>query len=187
MLKREFTNPSPRALKGMIWDIRKYSIHDGPGIRTAVFFKGCPLHCPWCCNPEAQDPEAEIVHLKENCIHCGLCLAICPSRAIADNRGTLRILRSRCNTCGLCEIHCPNQALNIVGKIMTVPEVLSEIMGDSAFYARSGGGLTLTGGEPGPAWNLLISSFDNSSLKSGADTRGSRPAVLSPGLISVAS
>lgn len=149
MPRYDSKSPPVLPLTGLIWDIKKYAIHDGPGIRTNVFFKGCPLRCPWCCNPEAQGSEPEVVHLKENCIHCNRCLAVCPSGAISvDKRGTRRILRSRCNTCGLCAIHCPNQAMNIVGKRMTASEILSEVLRDAVFYERSGGGLTLTGGEP---------------------------------------
>jgi pyruvate formate lyase activating enzyme len=149
MPKRDAEGLPVRPLTGLIWDIKKYAIHDGPGIRTTVFFKGCPLRCPWCCNPEAQGSEPEIIHVKENCIHCNHCLAVCPSWAISvDKKGTRRIFRSRCNTCGFCATHCPNQAMNIVGKRMTASEILRVVLRDAVFYERSGGGLTLSGGEP---------------------------------------
>ncbi|MGQ9648234.1 MAG: glycyl-radical enzyme activating protein [Thermodesulfobacteriota bacterium] len=134
---------------GLIWDIKKYAIHDGPGIRTLVFLKGCPLRCLWCCNPESQDLRPEIIWLAENCIRCNRCLDMCPSHAISEGAGQKkRIDRNLCDFCGICVNRCPNQALNLVGKRMTVDEVLKEVVEDSIFYTRSGGGLTLTGGEP---------------------------------------
>jgi pyruvate formate lyase activating enzyme len=140
---------SPDSITGLIWDIKKYAIHDGPGIRTTVFLKGCPLRCPWCCNPESQDLRLEIIWLAENCIYCNRCLDICPSHAISEERGQKKlIIRNLCDFCGLCVNHCPHQALNWIGKRMTVNEVLKEVVEDAIFYERSGGGLTLTGGEP---------------------------------------
>lgn len=138
-----------KPITGLIWDTKKYAIHDGPGIRSLVFLKGCPLRCPWCCNPESQGLYPEIIWLAENCIHCNRCVEICPSHAISEEAGQKkRIDRNHCDFCGLCVNHCPNQALNLVGKRMTVDEVLKEVIEDAIFYARSGGGLTLTGGEP---------------------------------------
>jgi pyruvate formate lyase activating enzyme len=134
---------------GVVWDLKKYALHDGPGIRTLVFFKGCPLHCPWCCNPESQSFEPRVSWLREACIGCGACLAGCLPGAIsvaAD--GAREIDPARCDVCGLCVKACPGQAMQQVGRRMTVAEVLREVMQDSAFYARSGGGLTLSGGEP---------------------------------------
>ena len=181
MPKREFKSPPPRPLTGLIWDIKKYSIHDGPGIRTTVFFKGCPLRCPWCCNPEAQGSEPEILHLKENCVRCNRCLALCPTRAISvDKRGTRRISWSRCNTCGLCATHCPNQALNIVGKRMTAPEVLGVVRRDAVFYERSGGGLTLTGGEPLAQPDFVYETPPPIQDRRARRTRGDRDLRLCP-------
>jgi pyruvate formate lyase activating enzyme len=140
---------SAKPITGLIWDIKKYAIHDGPGIRTTVFLKGCPLRCPWCCNPESQDLCPEIIWLAENCIHCHRCLDNCPSQAISEEAGQKkRIDRNRCDFCGICINNCPHQALNLIGKRMTVSEVLKKVVEDAIFYVRSGGGLTLTGGEP---------------------------------------
>lgn len=160
MPNKEQNKIATKPITGLIWDIKKYAIHDGPGIRTLVFLKGCPLRCPWCCNPESQDLRLEIIWLAENCIHCSRCLDICSTHAISEEAGQKkRIDRNLCDFCGVCVNHCPNQALNLIGKRVTVDEVLKEVIEDAVFYARSGGGLTLTGGEPaaqpGFAFELL--------------------------------
>jgi pyruvate formate lyase activating enzyme len=142
------TSPHTSA-RGWIWNIKKYALHDGPGIRTTVFFKGCPLKCFWCCNPESQAFRPEIIWIREECRACGRCLEICPREAIsADAQGRRRIDAERCDLCGLCVQQCPAGALSLVGRLMTVDEVLREVNKDSVFHSRSGGGLTLSGGEP---------------------------------------
>ena len=134
---------------GWIWDIKKYAIHDGPGIRTTVFLKGCPLRCVWCCNPESQEFRTELLWIAENCDRCGRCLDTCPLQAVSeDEQGKKRIDWSRCDLCGRCLSACPNGALRLMGRQVTVNEVLREVTRDAVFYQRSGGGLTLTGGEP---------------------------------------
>jgi pyruvate formate lyase activating enzyme len=143
------TTDAEEDLAGWIWDITRYTLHDGPGIRTTVFFKGCPLHCAWCCNPESHAAGAEILWIKEKCLACDLCLGTCPHWAITrDNGGSPRFDREACDLCGLCAMRCPGEAMNIVGRLMTVGDVIQEVMRDEAFYTRSGGGLTLSGGEP---------------------------------------
>jgi pyruvate formate lyase activating enzyme len=138
-----------RVPRGWIWDIKKYSLHDGPGIRTTVFFKGCPLTCLWCCNPESQLTGPELVWFKEKCLACGLCLATCPHGAVrVDESGRRQVDRNACDYCGLCVKRCPGEAMNLTGRLMEVDEILREVAQDSAFYDRSGGGLTLSGGEP---------------------------------------
>lgn len=137
------------ATAGWIWDIRRYSLHDGPGIRTTVFFKGCPLGCLWCANPEAQALGAELLWIKECCLACDLCRGTCPHWAIGkDEAGQARFDREVCDLCGLCAMRCPSGAMNLVGRQMTADEVLQEVMRDEGFHARSGGGLTLSGGDP---------------------------------------
>jgi len=134
---------------GWIWDIQKYAIHDGPGIRTLIFFKGCPLRCLWCCNPESQGFYPEILWLEKKCHQCHLCSEICPTNAISeDKKGDKRINIERCNLCGLCTVRCPGGALQLIGKKVTVDDLLREVLKDAVFFQRTGGGITLSGGEP---------------------------------------
>ena len=143
--------------KGYVFDIQRYSIHDGPGIRTTVFLKGCPLTCPWCSNPESQSQYPEITYFESRCTGCGECAASCLQSAISeirfqseDERGKIRpdIDRTQCNICGECVRVCRNNALQICGMHLSVEEILSEVVKDRPFYKRSGGGMTLSGGEP---------------------------------------
>lgn len=136
-------------IQGLIFDIRHYSIHDGPGVRTTVFFKGCPLACAWCCNPESQAGRPELVWTRERCLGCDLCLAVCPRGALqTDATGAKAIDPSRCDRCGQCAESCPGEALNLIGRWQTVDEVLAEVARDALYFEASGGGLTLSGGEP---------------------------------------
>jgi pyruvate formate lyase activating enzyme len=136
-----------KRLEGKIFNIMKYSIHDGPGIRTAVFFKGCPLSCQWCHNPESQNFEQEIMYWPERCLGCGKCLEVCPSGAIMSEQGRLSYLRDKCQVCGNCCEACPAGVRELVAKSMTVQEVMTEIEKDIIFYDESGGGVTFSGGE----------------------------------------
>jgi pyruvate formate lyase activating enzyme len=133
----------------LIFDIRKYTLHDGPGVRTTVFFKGCPLNCLWCCNPESQVREPELVWIRERCLGCDLCLTVCPQHALGGTEeGGRTIDRERCDRCGQCAERCPGEALNLIGRRMSVEEVLAEVTRDALYFEGSGGGLTLSGGEP---------------------------------------
>ncbi|MBE7553637.1 MAG: glycyl-radical enzyme activating protein [Anaerolineales bacterium] len=137
------------ALTGLIFDIQRFSIHDGPGIRTTVFLKGCPLRCLWCQNPESMARQPEITYIATNCIECDKCLAVCPEQAIQPANGKGRTInRQLCTLCGDCIKICYAGALNIIGRYLTVPEVLAEVERDRAFYVKSGGGVTFSGGEP---------------------------------------
>lgn len=131
----------------LIFDIRRFALDDGPGIRTTVFFKGCPLACAWCHNPESQNPAAEIAFRGEICIECGECREICPQGAI-HQPGTTRIERQRCDACGRCAEHCPTTALRLVGEPIGVEALLEALIRDRLFYETSGGGVTFSGGEP---------------------------------------
>ncbi len=134
--------------KGLIFDIRRYAIHDGPGIRTTVFFKGCPMRCWWCHNPEGQDSELELVFRKSRCVGCGICAERCQRKVILPVTQAISIDRRNCILCEMCSNVCPSDALSIAGKRMKVEEVLEEIEKDESFYEESGGGVTFSGGEP---------------------------------------
>jgi len=132
----------------MILDIKRYAIHDGPGIRTTVFLKGCPLACEWCHNPESQRERAEILYYEERCTLCGACVSACQYKAIKIVDDHLALDQSLCIGCGACVNVCPNGARELVGGPMSVEEVISEVVKDTLFYEESGGGVTLSGGEP---------------------------------------
>jgi pyruvate formate lyase activating enzyme len=136
-------------VSGWIFNIQRFSVHDGPGIRTTVFLKGCPLRCLWCDNPESQQLEAQMVFWSERCIHCDACLSICPESALeVDAKGNRRWLLEQCTLCGRCTEVCYAGALEQIGRRATVGEVLAEVEADRRFYEQSGGGVTLSGGEP---------------------------------------
>jgi len=134
--------------KGVTFNIQRFSIHDGPGIRTTVFMKGCPLECKWCSNPESISPTPEIMVNSIRCIHCGKCKEICPEDAIIAIEGDKRIDFNRCTQCMECVKVCYTKTLECAGTHMSVDEVLEEVEKDSLFYQNSGGGVTLSGGEP---------------------------------------
>jgi pyruvate formate lyase activating enzyme len=137
-----------------IWKIDHSAIHDGPGIRTAVYFKGCPLKCIWCSNPEGQTPDPNLVFIQIKCIGCGLCIEKCPTKAIEFKEHDvipnvhLQINRAKCNLCGDCVLVCPTEALEILGKKYSIAELLHVLEKDRPIHRKSGGGVTLTGGEP---------------------------------------
>ena len=134
--------------RGVIFNVQHYSIHDGPGIRTTVFLKGCPLRCLWCQNPESQVVHPELFFNAERCQGCGKCVQVCPEHAIEIVDGKSRTNRALCKTSGECAQVCPNDARNIMGKYVTASEVFKQVAADAIFYQRSGGGMTLSGGEP---------------------------------------
>lgn len=135
-------------MSGMVFDIQRYSIHDGPGIRTLVFFKGCPLRCPWCANPESQLPHRELRFVKNLCNGCELCIKACHAGAVRKENGSILFDRQKCTVCGECADICPTNAVSIVGEEKTVKEILEVLEKDRVFFENSGGGITLSGGEP---------------------------------------
>ncbi len=133
----------------MIFDIMRYAVHDGPGIRTTVFFKGCPLSCQWCHNPEGIEPKAELLLNQTRCaIACRACISDCPQGAISKIGSAVYIDQDKCDLCGECVQSCVYNALLIAGKKMSVQDVVREVAKDQIFYDESGGGVTLSGGEP---------------------------------------
>lgn len=134
-------------MRGLVFDIQRFSIHDGPGIRTTVFMKGCPLRCPWCANPESQDAFPNLMARDLKCRACGACAAVCPKGAVTMTATGRRIDWSKCDQCLKCVGACIYNSLSICGRYMDVPEVLAEVMADADFYRNSGGGMTVSGGE----------------------------------------
>lgn len=137
----------------VIFDIQRFCLHDGPGIRTTVFFKGCPLRCRWCQNPESHRKKPELAYFKAKCTGCGNCVTICSEGAITRNN-VICIDYSQCSVCGRCAEQCSSGALRIIGKEWNADDLAAEVLKDREFYDESGGGVTLSGGEP-----LLQSSF----------------------------
>ncbi|WP_026884163.1 glycyl-radical enzyme activating protein [Clostridium akagii] len=134
-------------MKACIFNIQKYSIHDGPGIRTIIFFKGCPLRCSWCSNPESQKSTFQITWDKSKCINCLRCLNGCERKAIFLNHGNIQIDYNKCTSCFNCVKFCPNNALKIEGEYLTLKKIMEEVLKDQDFYEESNGGVTLSGGE----------------------------------------
>lgn len=164
--------------RGVIFDLQRYSIHDGPGIRTTVFFKGCPLRCFWCQNPESQRNQPEILLSQDNCASCGRCVTVCPTCASTLAEISSTIDRSRCVGCGKCVEVCPNKARTLVGRCVTVDEIMQEVMRDKKFYENSGGGVTLSGGEPMAQREFALSilqSCKKAGLHTVLDTCGYTP------------
>ncbi|MCZ2845224.1 MAG: glycyl-radical enzyme activating protein [Candidatus Bathyarchaeota archaeon] len=146
--------------EGMIFDIQRYAIHDGCGIRTLVFLKGCPLRCLWCQNPEGLALKKQLMYFSKKCNNCGRCELVCPIGAIKRDDSRLKIDWNICTACGKCSETCYSQALRIVGKRVTTREVMKVIERDLGFYKNTGGGVTISGGEP-----LLQSEFTLDLLK----------------------
>ncbi len=133
---------------GLVFNIQKYSVQDGPGIRTTVFLKGCPLCCEWCHNPESISPRREIVVVSQRCNACGECRAACPFGKEIAGTGALPPRNEQCTLCAACVDACPTGARQMIGREMTVAEVVEAVVKDRIFYEDSGGGVTISGGEP---------------------------------------
>lgn len=162
-------------IKGCVLDIQKFSIHDGPGIRTTVFLKGCPLKCLWCHNPESQDPTPEVFFNPQFCIGCGICKNLCRHNCHSFSESMHVYDRQNCIRCMSCSNECPSDALKASGKYMTTGEVMYEVMKDMDYYIESGGGLTISGGEPmmQPAFTgQLLHSAKNSGIHTCIETCG---------------
>lgn len=165
-------------LKGLIFDIKRFAVHDGNGIRTTVFFKGCPLKCLWCHNPEGISFKPQLAFYENKCINCGECAAVCPAGAQKITAEGHTYNREECVLCGGCERACLGNALKVYGKIMTVEELMPILLEDKSFYDNSGGGITLSGGEclcqPDFCAALLKTAKEN-GLNTAVDTCGFVP------------
>ena len=164
--------------KGVIFNIQRYSIHDGPGIRTTVFFKGCSLRCFWCQNPESQAMLPQIFLYHDRCSLCGKCVEVCPTGASHLIENYSEIDRDKCIICGKCVQACPKEARKLVGQYYTVDDVVKEIMRDIKYYENSGGGVTLSGGEPllQPLFvHALLSKCKSKGLHTAIETAGDVP------------
>ena len=165
-------------VQGWIFDIQRYSINDGPGIRTTVFFKGCPLSCLWCDNPESQTNSPQLLYLRSMCVNCHRCVAVCPTgatKAEMNGSGNIIIDRSLCQACGKCVEVCYQDARVIMGKQMTVEQVFDVVKKDTLFYRNSGGGVTCSGGEPThqPVFlKSLLTRCQEAGLHTALDTCG---------------
>jgi pyruvate formate lyase activating enzyme len=160
---------------GLIFDIKKFSLHDGPGIRTTVFFKGCPLHCLWCHNPEGMTAGPEILFNQNRCIACGQCLPACPQKDITPLDGGLDHNPNKCTACGACSEACPAEAWELAGRRMNADQVMAVIGQDIPFYRQSGGGVTFSGGEPLMQPEFLLELLDRCGklgLHRAVDTSG---------------
>jgi pyruvate formate lyase activating enzyme len=147
-------------VKGTIFDIMRYAIHDGPGVRTTIFLKGCPLRCWWCHNPEGISSANDLAYFDYKCIDCKTCVNVCPARAITFEGNKYGINRTACTMCGVCAEACPTGALRIIGRQISVEELMKEIERDTILYDSSGGGVTFSGGEP-----LFQPSFLKEAIK----------------------
>jgi pyruvate formate lyase activating enzyme len=161
--------------KGLVFNIQRFAIHDGPGIRTTVFLKGCPLHCLWCSNPESIRPAPEIITRDAKCIGCGECAWACPNQAIRISENKRIILREECDSCLQCAKTCPARSIEGIGEYKTVKEVMDVLLKDTSYYQRSGGGVTLSGGEP------LVQHQFSASLLAAAKEAGLHTALDTTG------
>ena len=133
--------------KGNVFDIQKFALDDGPGIRTVVFLKGCTMRCVWCSNPESQHTNPELGFYTTRCNNCGDCITACSEKAITAGDSNVTINFDQCSACGKCTEVCPKNALRIFGNQITAEEIIAEVIKDEAYFKNSGGGLTLSGGE----------------------------------------
>jgi pyruvate formate lyase activating enzyme len=178
------STPGKAIEKRLVLSISRMTVHNGPGIRTTIMFKGCPLRCLWCSTPESQELEPEIAFYPNKCIKCDQCIPVCPLKAISVDNEIIKIDRSVCNNCGKCVQVCNAEALKLLGTPMSVQEIVDEVKKDIILYRRSNGGVTLSGGEPllYPKFTReLLKAFKGEGINIGVDTCGYVPwAKLEP-------
>ncbi len=160
---------------GLILEIQRMSTEDGPGIRTTVFFKGCPLRCTWCHNPESLSRKPQVQWIGSRCIGCHTCEETCPHDAVTFTVDGIIIDRAICNGCGLCAEKCPSTAMELLGKKWSVTDLIEEVIKDRAFFEKSGGGITVSGGEPtmqAPFVSLFLKGLRAHGIQTALDTCG---------------
>ncbi|MCL4418059.1 MAG: glycyl-radical enzyme activating protein, partial [Actinobacteria bacterium] len=181
MYINEYINKPIDSIFGIVFDIQRFCVNDGPGIRTTVFLKGCPLNCLWCHNPESISIEPEIIFSNEKCIGCGSCVAVCANNALQILERKSMIKRENCNKCGRCAEICNTGALRIAGKKTSLFEVMEELEKDRQYYENSGGGITISGGEPLLQWKFttaLLKECKKRGLYTAIETCGHAAPVI---------
>ncbi len=178
-MKRKFStidmtdNDSPS--RALILELQRLSTEDGPGIRTTIFFKGCPLRCTWCQNPESISPKPQIQWTSTACIGCGTCISVCPEHALSSGDGGITIDRHLCTSCELCCRECPSTAIRMLGMRWELEKLVDEAVKDRVYFAKSGGGITLSGGDPTMQANfsvLLFKRLKKEGIHTALDTSG---------------
>ena len=162
-------------MKGIVFDIQNYAIYDGPGIRTIIFLKGCPLTCIWCQNPESQELKPQLSYFSEKCVGCGTCIAVCPNNALQLIDAKVIRDQDRCTVCGECVNACPYNVRDIIGKYVSVEELIELVVRDKPFYDNSGGGVTISGGEPTMQLEFLqnlLEALKNEKIHTAIETCG---------------
>lgn len=168
-------------MTGHLFNVQRFSLDDGPGIRTVVFFKGCNQICPWCHNPESLSPRPQVLRKDSLCTRCGRCAQVCPQGAVSHHEGGYRTDPAKCVRCGRCIDLCPSDALMLVGYDRTVDEVVKLVCKDRDFYRRSGGGVTFSGGEPAVQSAFLLACLRacrEAGIQTAIETNGNYPLEL---------
>ena len=168
-------NDNAHELRAVVTNIQRFSVHDGLGIRTLIFFKGCPLRCAWCSNPENLNPGKEVMQTKVQCFKCRKCILSCKKKALHEEGGLIIADSRVCDLCGECESICPLSNIQITGKDYTVKELINIILRDKVFFDRTSGGVTFSGGEPTVYLDFLLEltkKLNENGINSAIETCG---------------